>query len=174
MVVFEGFGEVLDRQVRLSDVEWYCGDRDVIETWDDLEVLPEEEWPEPWRLEWFYNEGKQNVFYNLKKIHEAGITVAAGTDAGNIGTLHGPSLHRELELMAEAGLESMDILVSATLNGARVFSKNPEFGTIEAGKLADMVILNADPLQDISNIHKIELVIKNGWVFKHEDLTSSP
>ena len=91
--------------------------------------------------------------------------VAAGTDAGNIGTLHGPSLHREFELMAEAGLTPMQIIVDATRNAARVFSPT-QIGTIESGKLADLVILDADPLADIGNARQFNKVIKGGHVFE--------
>jgi imidazolonepropionase-like amidohydrolase len=95
------------------------------------------------------------------------VTIAAGTDAGNIGTLHGPSLHREFELMSEAGLTPMQILVAATRDAARVFSAKPEFGTVEPGMLADLVVLDADPLADVRNARRVRLVIKGGRVFEH-------
>ena len=105
-------------------------------------------------------------------MQEAGVTVAAGTDAGNIGTLHGPSLHREFELMAEAGLTPMQIIIDATRSAARVFSPDPQIGTIESGKLADLLILDADPLVDIANARQINKVIKGGHVFEVGKLKS--
>jgi len=80
--------------------------------------------------------------------------------------LHGPSLHREFELMAEAGLTPMQIIVDATRNAARVFSLDPQISIIESGKLADLVIPDADPLVDIGNARQINKVIKGGHVFE--------
>jgi imidazolonepropionase-like amidohydrolase len=110
---------------------------------------------------------------NLKRLADAGVVIAAGTDAGNIGTLHGPSMHRELELMAEAGLTPMQVLVAATRDAARVFAEEPEFGTIEAGTLADLLVLDADPLADVRNARRIRQVVKGGKVLERAALETA-
>jgi hypothetical protein len=107
---------------------------------------------------------------NLAAIHAAGIKIAIGSDSGNMGVLHGGSFHRELERVFEAGLSNMDVIVAATRNGAQVFKENPNFGTLEKNKLADMLILSANPLDDLANLQSIEYVIKNGRVFPHQEL----
>ena len=95
----------------------------------------------------------------------AGVRIVGATDAGNIGTLHGPALHRELELMVEAGLRPMEALVSATRNAAAVMGREKEVGTLEKGKFADLVILDDDPQFDIKNTRKISRVMKAGeWI----------
>lgn len=99
---------------------------------------------------------------NLKRVQDAGITVAMGTDAGNPGTLHGPSVYREMDLMQQAGLTPMQVLVDATRNGARAMGRGDDFGTLEPGKAGDLVILGADPLEDIANVRRVERVIKGG------------
>ena len=99
---------------------------------------------------------------NLKKVQAAGITVAAGTDAGNIGTLHGPSLFRELDAMVQSGLSPQEVLTDTTLHGAEAMGRAKELGSIEAGKAADMVLLDADPLTDIGNLARIHSVVKGG------------
>ncbi len=92
--------------------------------------------------------------------------VAAGSDAGNIGTPHGPALHRELELMTgQAGLTPMAALVAATQGGAAAIGRSDDFGTLETGKWADMVILEADPLADIRNTRWIFGLVKGGRLF---------
>ncbi|HET6202419.1 MAG TPA: amidohydrolase family protein [Planctomycetota bacterium] len=101
---------------------------------------------------------------NLLAVHKAGITVAAATDAGNTGTLHGASLHRELALMVAAGLTPTETLVCATRNGARLMGREKDLGTLEPGTLADLVVLDADPLKEIANAKKIRLVMKGGTV----------
>jgi len=136
-----------------------------------LAKIPQDRLPLYARFPPRFNE-KAVVLANLKRMQEAGVTVAAGTDAGNIGTLHGPSLHREFELMAEAGLTPMQIIIDATRNAARVFGPDPRIGTIEAGKLADLLILDADPLVDIANARQINKVIKGGHVFEVGKLKS--
>ena len=162
LVVFEGYAKVLGGQPTLSDFDRTCGDPQVIASWSELPVQMQRRDPS---VDFAVLQG------NLKRLQQAGVTIAAGTDAGNIGTLHGPALHREFELMAEAGLTPMEILVAATRNAARVVSSKPEMGTIEAGKLADLVLLEADPLTDIRNARKIHAVIKSGRFFDHLELS---
>lgn len=166
LMVREGYREVLGQQVELSDIERRNGDPQVIATFDDLARL-RPDYSLIWRRLGFANVNPV-MFKNLRHVQDAGVTIAAGTDAGNIGTLHGPALHRELELMAQAGLTLMEILVAATRGGARVMGRAGEIGTIEAGKLADLVILDADPLIDIRNTRRIHRVVKGGVVLDPE------
>ena len=100
---------------------------------------------------------------NLKKLWDAGAIVAAGTDAGNTRTLHGPSLHLEFALMAAAGLTPAQILTSATRNGARLFGRD-DIGGLAPGMQADLVLLEADPLADILNTRRIRSVMRGGVV----------
>ena len=72
--------------------------------------------------------------------------------------------------MEDAGLAPRDILISATKNAAHVLSRDPEFGTIQKGMLADLVILSANPLLGMRNLRKIDAVVKNGHLFSHEEL----
>ncbi|MBP7149719.1 MAG: amidohydrolase family protein [Acidobacteria bacterium] len=109
---------------------------------------------------------------NLRALATAGVTIAAGTDAGNIGTPHGPALHRELVRMAEAGLEPRTILLAATRDAARVFAREPEIGTIAPGKLADMLLVEGDPLADIANVQRIARVVRGGSVSEPRQLVA--
>jgi imidazolonepropionase-like amidohydrolase len=101
-------------------------------------------------------------FLNLQILTSADVRIAAGTDAGNIGTLHGPALHREMEMMEQAGMRPFDILVAATRNAADVMGKGKELGILAKGRLADIVLLDEDPVRDIRNTQKIFKVIKAG------------
>ncbi len=160
LAVNEGYQEVLGQKVRLSDIERRLGDPDAIASFDDLARLPVRK--RLWAFHWF---GRDTAFWNLKRLQQSGVTIAAGTDAGNIGTLHGPALHREFELMAKAGLSPEEILAAATRGGARVMGRSDELGTVEIGKLADFVLLDADPLADVTHLRRIFRVVKGGAVF---------
>jgi imidazolonepropionase-like amidohydrolase len=94
---------------------------------------------------------------NLRKVHEVGGIVALGTDQSL-----GAATHRELELLVAAGISPADAIKIGTLHSAMALGKENELGTIEVGKLADLVILNADPTKDIQNAKRIDTVIKNG------------
>jgi imidazolonepropionase-like amidohydrolase len=105
---------------------------------------------------WF----KTTLFHsmeNVKRLHDAGVTIALGTDR----TI-GPLTHRELELYVEAGISPLDAIKIGTLNAAKFLAREDELGTIEPGKLADMVLLEANPLEDISNTQRIARVFKGG------------
>ena len=163
--VEDGYRMVFNQQVALNDIEQKNGDPEVIATWSDLAKIPQSEIPGG--IPRIPPAPKRPIaFENLMLLESAGVRVVAGTDAGNIGTLHGPSLHRELELMATAGVRPMDIIVSATKNAAAVMGRQSEVGTLEKGKYADLVILDADPLADIKNTRKIFKVMKGGEFFQ--------
>ncbi|HEX8695287.1 MAG TPA: amidohydrolase family protein [Longimicrobium sp.] len=109
------------------------------------------------------------MYANLKRVQEAGIPVAMGTDAGNPLTLHGASVFREMEAMAEAGLTPMQVLVASTRTAARVMGRQ-DIGTLEPGKLADLVVLDADPLAAVSNLRRVRLVARGGEIWTREEL----
>ena len=114
-----------------------------------------------------------SAWSNLKQLSDAGVTIVMGTDAGNIGTLHGPSIHREMELMVEAGLTPLEVLRSATTNGAKALGLEGKAGDVAAGMLADLVILDADPLADVGNLARVYRTIKGGVVYDPEVLMES-
>jgi imidazolonepropionase-like amidohydrolase len=109
---------------------------------------------------------------NLLKVWNAGITVVMGTDAGNIGTLHGPGVFREMELMQRAGLTPLQVLRSATVNGAATMALS-DLGSVAAGKLADLAVLDADPLADVANLSHASLVFRDGHPFTPAELMSA-
>lgn len=95
---------------------------------------------------------------NLKALHDAGVGIALGTDAGPPARFQGYFEHMEMELMAEAGLEPAEILRSATGEAARCIGLEENLGTLEPGKWADFVVLRENPLDDIRNVRTIEEV----------------
>lgn len=107
---------------------------------------------------------------NVRAVHAAGIPVAMGTDAGNPLTLHGPSVYLEIEALRRAGLSPMDVLIASTRNGALAMGRLDDFGTIEAGRIADMIVLTADPLADVRNIRSIERVVRAGTIHERAAL----
>jgi imidazolonepropionase-like amidohydrolase len=103
-----------------------------------------------------------NVLAFTKHLHDAGVLLTAGTDMGNPWTVPGTSFHRELELLAAAGIPPLAVLSIATRNGAESLGKLAEFGTIAVGKYADMVALQGDPTADIRNTRRIAWVMQAG------------
>jgi imidazolonepropionase-like amidohydrolase len=96
----------------------------------------------------------------------AGVQILAGTDGPDLGTLiPGFGLHHELELLVEAGLETLQAIQAATLVAARALNREHDIGSVEAGKLADLVILDANPFENIANIKQIHLVMKDGEIY---------
>jgi imidazolonepropionase-like amidohydrolase len=124
------------------------------------------------------NEGN---FANAKKVFQkeleivgalqkAGVPLLAGTDTGNPFCFPGFSLHDELALLVIAGLTPVEALRSATLNPAKFLGLDKTLGTIEQGKVADLVLLDANPLEDVRNTQRINAVISNGRLFDRKAL----
>ncbi|MBZ9628818.1 amidohydrolase family protein [Psychroflexus sp. CAK1W] len=99
---------------------------------------------------------------NLKKLWDAGVTITVGTDAGIPGSMHGISYYNELEEMQKAGIPPAELIIMATRNGAMAMERLDDIGTLEKGKMADLIILEKDPSEDISNIRSITHVMRGG------------
>src|SRR5262249_55931005 len=96
--------------------------------------------------------------------------IAMGTDAGNPLTLHGPSVYSEMEAMQAAGLSAMQVLVASTAGGSRAMGREKDTGTVEAGKAADLLIVGADPAQDVTNLRKVRFVVRGGVLRSIDEL----
>ncbi len=107
---------------------------------------------------------------NLKILVDAGVLIATGTDAGNIGTLHASSYRAELQAMQKSGMSNWQILEASTFNGAKVLGKESEFGTVTVGKKANLILLDANPVDHIENLSKINIVINKGVVFSPDEI----
>ncbi|MGE3276334.1 MAG: amidohydrolase family protein [Vicinamibacterales bacterium] len=107
-----------------------------------------------------YKDGLEVATRNLKALSDAGVTIAMGTDSGPPARFQGYFEHLELEMMVDAGLTPMQALVSATSAAARCHGHGGEFGTIAPGASADLVVLGANPLEDIRNTR----VIQSVWI----------
>jgi imidazolonepropionase-like amidohydrolase len=103
-------------------------------------------------------------------LHRAGVPLLAGTDTPNPDCLPGYGLHDELELLVKAGLSPLEALQTATLNPARFLHVSDRQGTVEVGKIADVVLLNADPLVEINNIRSIHTVFLDGRPLRPEEV----
>jgi imidazolonepropionase-like amidohydrolase len=105
-----------------------------------------------------YKAGLEVASRNVKKLSDSGVMLAMGTDSGPVGRFQGFFELKELELMARAGLTPKQVLQSATRDAARCWKVDRDLGTVEAGKWADFVVLDADPLVNIANTQKISAV----------------
>jgi imidazolonepropionase-like amidohydrolase len=179
LVVFERYGRTFSHQLNLTPEEKAWGNPEVIASLD-VTKIPQGKLPQ--RIKDALADPKAALdkikktydvaLPNLKRLEDAGITIAAGTDAGNIGTIHGPALFREFQLMKEAGLTPMQVLQCATANAAKLFGGDTgaHIGKIENGYFADLVILNSNPVDDIAHASDIHTVIKNGVVYSADSI----
>ena len=114
----------------------------------------------------------RNQMNDLNALQKDNINVALGTDTGNDFILPGISLHEEMQIMELGGFEPLDIIKMATHNAAKMLKQLDSLGTIEEGKYADMILLDRNPLDSISNTLSINRVIKNGYIQKRMNLNA--
>jgi len=142
--------------------------RDIVASWDPkADIFLKTKTAEDWVL------GKE-VFRKelaiLGAMQRAGVEILAGTDTLNPYCFPGFSLHDELGLLVQSGMTPMQALQAATLNPARFLGREKDFGTVATGKIADLVLLDANPLDDIGNTRKISAVVFGGKFFPRTSL----
>jgi imidazolonepropionase-like amidohydrolase len=109
----------------------------------------------------------------VREAHKAGAMLSTGTDMTNLQMLPAFSLYREMEIFGEAGMKPMEVLKAATYNGAYAIGRSDLIGSLEVGKAADFVVLNANPLENIGNVRQVFRVSKNGTIYVPEEVTKS-
>jgi imidazolonepropionase-like amidohydrolase len=110
-------------------------------------------------------EGFERAKRNTRKLAAGGVLIGVGSDGGSGLDFPGSMTHREVELLVQAGLSPMDAIVAATRNGALALRKGEELGTVETGRRADLMLVSANPLEDVRNLRKIDRLMLNGeWV----------
>lgn len=174
LLVASKYNEAFTQQHRFTQNDFEYGNPFMLGTLTDLQHIPASEAGFDYKAlrERIYIPSKEdsNMLQNLKEVSDAGINVVAGTDAGNIGTLHASSFYAELLAMKQAGMTNAQILKAATINAAKGFGKQNEIGSIEKGKWANLLILDKNPLDNISFVNSISLVINRGLVTQRDSL----
>lgn len=127
-----------------------------LETWRGMRERATREEREQWETEY------RTILSNVKLLRRAGVPILAGTDMPNPLVVPGFSLHDELALLVEAGLTPLESLRAATSRPAEYFGAADSLGSVSEGKLADLVLLDANPLADIRNTRRIDAVVLNG------------
>ena len=107
----------------------------------------------------------------VKTFDDNGVEMLAGSDYGGGWVIPGISLHQEFDLLAAAGLSPLKVLQMTTINGARFLKREATMGTVAAGKEANLVLLNANPMDSVQNLHGIHAVIRDGRFYSTDALT---
>jgi imidazolonepropionase-like amidohydrolase len=175
LIVEDGYTETYGQKPDLNYYDLTQSDPQQIATLFDLKHLPDTGLSNRYKkritaMSRSYAHTDSVRMINLKKMVDAGITIAAGTDAGNVGTMHATSLFKELTTMQKSGLTNWQVLKSATLGGAKAAGKENEFGSISKDKRADLLLLDADPVENLENLKKINTVINRGRIIKTDTL----
>ena len=178
IMVRERYGEVFAGAYEPTEAAKHLGNEQVLASLDDLGTeVPADSLPRRMRAALRRDVApdaippSQTAIGNLRALHDAGVRVAAGTDAGNPGTPHGPALAYEMQVMREAGLSPMEVLETATRGGAALMERagapNADaLGRLQAGAPADLVVLRENPLDDLMNAATAEHVVRDGRVFE--------
>lgn len=172
LAIPEGFAEFTARDFREEQIDLSCIDpytlnkafmTDSLEKAEDSAINSSEVVPkgDP--------EVNKMRIANLKRAHAAGIKIAIGSSAGVPLSLHGQATIYEMEQLQEAGFTPRDILVFATANGAQGMFRD-DLGMLKPGYVADMVILNKNPLEDISHVRSVDQVVRGGKVWSRKAL----
>lgn len=168
------YGRAFAAKPLLGPGEIAFGDPETIGTLTDTRHLDRERLP-PWvqmRLDAPLVEDARDSIRaeNLQRLYAAGVRIVAGTDAGNIGTLHAGSYLRELQLMEEAGMPPAAILEAATAAAAEMMGEADQWGQLKAGMVADFFLLGKNPLEDLAALVDPQLISKRGVILRPDEL----
>jgi len=171
LMVYSGYSNTFSQNIKMSNYELLKSDPDQLGSLLDLKHLSDTLLVNNYKRSSSSERSMASLkkadsisMANLKILVDAGVLIATGTDAGNIGTLHASSYLSELQVMKKSGMSNWQIIEASTINGAKILNKEAEFGSIDIDKKANLILLNANPIDDINNITLIDKVINNGVV----------
>ena len=175
LVVAGNYQKALSQQYRASATDRALAHPVPLGSLDDLAHLPDTALTQ--RYKQLFTQHRQRMAtedsilrLNLRRMLQAGISIATGTDAGNIGTQHSSSYFDELSAMQQAGFDLWSLLQAATINGAKAIGKEKEWGSLKVGKTANMVLLQANPLDSLTNWQKAAWIINKGVAIQPDSL----
>lgn len=168
LVVFKSYAELGTSERSATDLEQQVADEELLASYETRPADYEAD-PKLAKLVENLRARRQAALDNVRKLHEAGVTILAGSDV-QAGLLHGAALHRELDLLAEAGLSNLEVIRAATLYPARFLTENddPGYGIVAEGKRADLVVVRGNPLDDLAAIHEVDEVILDGVLLQRD------
>jgi imidazolonepropionase-like amidohydrolase len=171
LMVYSGYSNTFSQNIKMSNYELLKADPDQLGSLLDLKHLSDTLLVNNYKRSSSSERSMASLkkadsisMANLKILVDAGVLIATGTDAGNIGTLHASSYLSELQAMKKSGMSNWQIIEASTINGAKILNKEAKFGSIDIAKKANLILLNANPIDDINNITLIDKVINNGVV----------
>ncbi len=175
LIVPSGYNKTFDQTLNFSDHELRYADPYQLGSLLDLKRLPDTTLVNNYKNGTLAQHDRIKktdsiAMLNIKILSDAGVLLATGTDAGNIGTMHASSYLPELKAMQQSGMGTWQILTASTLNPAKILNKENEFGTVSTGKKANLVLLDANPIENIEHITNIHRVINNGIVFNPDEI----
>ena len=175
LVVHDGYIKTFTRELNFTGIDLLKANPEQLGSLFDLRHIADRKLADGYKASYQSNKAVFKAedsisLINLKKLVDAGVRIAAGTDAGNIGTLHAASFQHELNAMKSSGMSNWQVLQSATINPAFILGKEKENGSISVGKKADMILLNANPLDNLDNLQKLNLVINKGHIISPDTL----
>ena len=173
IAVFPKWVEVMEHEYRMTPIEEQCADKEVIATYLDY---PDSFMKKiafqlsAWALKFMIGDARPAIGESARRLQAAGAQFVIGSDASHIGTPHGVSVHSEMQLLEAEGVAPSNLIQAATKNAAALLGKLDEFGTVEAGKSADFLVLDRNPLETIHNAQWIHTVVARGPVFAQKTL----
>ena len=182
LVVAGNYNKVFAQEIQFTPYELLMGDARQIGTLMDLRHLSDSLLTGRYKRAVSTARARESLrkddsirMANLKILADAGVLIATGTDAGNIGTIHAASYLSELQTMRQSGMSNWQILQASTLNGAKVLGREKEFGTISPGSRANLLLLDANPIDSLENITRLNRIIINGhWIDPDSLANNSP
>ncbi|HEY0730899.1 MAG TPA: amidohydrolase family protein, partial [Chitinophagaceae bacterium] len=167
MVVAGNYYKVFGQLYKVTEEDFHYAHPAPLNSVIDLKAIPDTQLTGRYKNFIRANMARSNTedsirMVNLKKLSDGGVILATGTDAGNIGTQHASSYFDELRAMKQSGLSNWQLLQASTINGAKAVGQEQKTGSIMKGKIADLVLLDKNPVEDIMNLKTIVTVINKG------------
>lgn len=175
MVVAPHYIDVLSQQLKITPYDYAVGDVHAVGSLFDLQhindtgiarIAKERAAIRGARV----SRGDSLLLINTKKMIDAGVMIATGTDAGNPGTQHVSSYYEELDKMQRTGMNMWQLIAASTINGAKSLGMENEFGSVASGKTANLLVLNANPTENLANWRSIAIVVNKGNVIQHNTI----